>query len=94
MMFTSFCNANMMNRQTSAHCAEAGFSCAKTASNSMMTILDAMIVASIIITLISLVSVLVLGLSIISLISLLAIVILLVVVLVSLVFMPKRRITA
>ena len=67
----------------SATFAEASFSCRPAAkhangNNSILLILDATLVASIIITLISLVSVLVLGLSLIILISLLVLVLVLV----------------
>lgn len=62
--FTAF-NQNTTASHASAHCAEASFSCAQSAcNNTIITILDAIFVASIIIcALISLVSVLVLGLS-------------------------------
>lgn len=50
MMFHRFYNTKMMNRSASASSANAGTSCAHSADNTMMiTVMDAMIMASIII---------------------------------------------
>ena len=49
MKFYRFYNAEMMNASASAPCANAGTSCAHSADNGIIAVLDAILVASIII---------------------------------------------
>lgn len=87
MMFTGMSNRSMMNCGASAPCANASSCCAQTATMqpaSMIMILDAIIMASIIFTLITILSI--------SLITILALVSLLVLIMVKVnIYTPRKR---